>query len=108
MRVGVAEERSGNELAAQNHSRPDRFATRLGFSPLHSTSSWRELRLRAGGLPKCSHCYEWGSSHSPIVTRKGNPIKHQARCHLLEAGPLLSLGKSENHPPNSLQLLPTY
>lgn len=48
MRVGMAEDGSGTELAGQNHSSPDRFATRLGFSPLPSTSSWRELRLRAG------------------------------------------------------------
>lgn len=47
MRVGVAEEGSGNELAAQNHSCPDLFATRQEFSPLHSTFL-RELRLRAG------------------------------------------------------------
>lgn len=80
----LAEEGSGTELAAQNHSCLDRFAVELGL-PLHYTSSRKELWLRAGSL--CVPIVE-------SVTWRGNPHTHQERCHWQEAGLLPPLVKT--------------
>lgn len=53
-------------------------------SPLHYTSSRKELWLRAGSL--CVPIVE-------SVTRRGNPPTHQERCHWQEAGLFASTGQ---------------
>lgn len=67
-------------------------------SPLHYTSSRKELWLRAGSL--CVPIVE-------SVTRRGNPPTHQERCHWQEAGLLPPLVKSQNCALSSLRLPPT-
>lgn len=83
MRVAVAEEGSGHQLAAKNHSCLDPFATGLGL-PLHSTSRL-ELQLRAGaslsvptvksGVPPC-HVKEGIPSH----IRQGVTCRRRGSC----------------------------
>lgn len=104
MRVWLAEEGSGTELAAQNHSCLDRFASGLGLPYIPPLELWLGP--------------EAGISLSVLIVKSGVPLTLQCHmeresphtlgmCHLQGAGLLPPLGKSQNHPTSSLPLPPT-